>query len=155
FVSTNAGKAWTKHGQYTVADKHVEFTAPRDGMYWFTLQVELQDGKFEPARREDLRPAHVIRVTTKQTGLRLPLGAAVAEAAVARRVIDAAVAAHGGADALAEQCGQSVVRRATLTRPGGQVLTLDYAAAGQKYRMVTRKATAVGEAVTTLVCDGA
>lgn len=43
FVSTDMGKSWTHLKDVQPSDEKVQFSAPRDGMYWFALQIELKD----------------------------------------------------------------------------------------------------------------
>jgi hypothetical protein len=54
FVSEDQGKTWRHKKDYKPSDKQVLFTAPRDGIYWFALQVVLKDGSQIPDDLDDL-----------------------------------------------------------------------------------------------------
>jgi RNA polymerase sigma factor (sigma-70 family) len=52
FVSSDRGKRWTLVAQKTPEvgqEGHFMFSAPADGLYWFTVQVTQNDGTLEPA----------------------------------------------------------------------------------------------------------
>ena len=54
FVSEDGGRSWKFVKEYEPTAKHVEFEAPRDGHYWFALQIVSTDGKSYPATTADL-----------------------------------------------------------------------------------------------------
>jgi Aspartyl protease len=62
FVSDDRGKTWKHNRDYEPGAGNVIFKAPRDGEYWFALQVALKDGGANPADLEQLTPAHKVRV---------------------------------------------------------------------------------------------
>jgi hypothetical protein len=67
FVSEDRGKTWKHEKDYKPTDKRVLFSAPRDGVYWFAVQVVSKDGKKDPAELNDLTPAQKVYVNTQQT----------------------------------------------------------------------------------------
>lgn len=71
FFSEDHGKTWQHQQDYDPTDKQVTFTAPRDGLYWFTLQVVLKDGKKEPANKRDLAPSMKVLVNTERRALKV------------------------------------------------------------------------------------
>jgi hypothetical protein len=54
FVSKDQGKSWRHEGDAEPTDTFVEFHAPEDGLYWFSLQVVYKDGTREPADLKNL-----------------------------------------------------------------------------------------------------
>jgi hypothetical protein len=70
YVSEDRGKTWKHHKDCKPTDELLPFTAPRDGLYWFALQVELKDGKSEPADVASLTPAMKIYVNTERKALK-------------------------------------------------------------------------------------
>ena len=68
FVSEDRGKTWTHHKDYKLSDERIQFTAPRDGLYWFTTQIVFKDRWLNPAceglrqqRAESTQGAEVLR----------------------------------------------------------------------------------------------
>lgn len=49
YVSSDRGGTWTEHSTAQPGQPHFQFTAPKDGPYWFVLVIEDRDGKQEPA----------------------------------------------------------------------------------------------------------
>src|ERR1700723_2860213 len=49
FVSFDKGKSWAHEKDYSSEEKLVTFTAPDDGLYWFSLQIVFEDGKEVPS----------------------------------------------------------------------------------------------------------
>ncbi|HEV3257211.1 MAG TPA: hypothetical protein VG013_10050 [Gemmataceae bacterium] len=70
YVSVDRGKTWRHEKDYKPTDKRVTFSAPRDGLYWFAVQVVLKDGKKEPAVRDNLAPAMKVFVNTERKALK-------------------------------------------------------------------------------------
>ncbi len=66
FVSEDLGKTWKQKEDYSPNDTQVEFTASRDGQYWFALQVAFKDGTCEPADLANLIPRKVYVNTTRR-----------------------------------------------------------------------------------------
>jgi hypothetical protein len=48
FVSADGGKSWKHHKDYGVDEDTAKFSAPRDGLYCFAVQVVSRDGTKEP-----------------------------------------------------------------------------------------------------------
>ena len=48
YVSTDRGKTWTKAVEAARDQKFISYTAPSDGLYWFTLQVICKDTSKQP-----------------------------------------------------------------------------------------------------------
>jgi hypothetical protein len=71
YVSEDRGKTWTRTGDYKVTDDHVKFTASKDGLYWFALQVEYSDGKKQPSEATDLTPGMKVYVNTERKPIRV------------------------------------------------------------------------------------
>jgi hypothetical protein len=70
FVSEDQGKNWKHKNDYKPSDKRAIFSAPRDGQYWFAVQVVLKDGRREPAELEDLAPATKVYVNSERRTLK-------------------------------------------------------------------------------------
>jgi hypothetical protein len=66
YVSDDLGKTWTHAQDCKPGDEQATFSAPRDGEYWFALQVKFKDGKSEPADLATLTPGMKVRVKTGQ-----------------------------------------------------------------------------------------
>jgi uncharacterized protein (TIGR03067 family) len=49
FVSEDVGTSWKLHGEYGPGEGESKFSAPRDGAYWFALQIEDRRGQRRPA----------------------------------------------------------------------------------------------------------
>jgi hypothetical protein len=71
YVSEDRGKTWTRKADYKATDEKLNFTAAKDGMYWFALQVEYSDGKKEPSEATDLTPAMKVFVNTERKPVRV------------------------------------------------------------------------------------
>jgi hypothetical protein len=71
FVSEDRGKTWKHNRDYKPNAKEAIFTAPDDGLYWFSLQVVYKDGKKEPAELDDLEPARKVYVNTERRTLKV------------------------------------------------------------------------------------
>ncbi len=70
FVSEDQGKTWKHKRDYKPTDKHMIFTAPSDGLYWFAAQVMFKDGGSEPAELNDLVTARKVYVNTERRVLK-------------------------------------------------------------------------------------
>jgi hypothetical protein len=69
FVSRDAGKTW-EHYKDTGPDEDRErFMAPRDGTYWFAVQVVLKDDGKDPPDLKDLVPAMKVHVNSARQPL--------------------------------------------------------------------------------------
>lgn len=70
FVSKDQGKTWKHKKDYKPRDKEIIFTAPRDGHYWFALQIVLKDGSKKPDDLEDLDPMRKVYVNSERRPLK-------------------------------------------------------------------------------------
>src|SRR5262245_20217616 len=70
FVSEDRGKTWKHEKDYKPSDTEVVFSAPRDGLYWFALQVVLKDGKSEPPKLEELPAAMKVYINSQRKALK-------------------------------------------------------------------------------------
>jgi hypothetical protein len=70
FVSEDQGKNWKHKKGYKPSDRQATFTAPRDGQYWFAVQVVLKDGNREPAELDDLAPQMKVYVNSERRTLK-------------------------------------------------------------------------------------
>ena len=71
FVSSDRGKTWTLVAQKTPEvgqEGHFMFSAPADGLYWFTVRVTQNDGTLEPADFTKTPPALQVLVEGKNAG---------------------------------------------------------------------------------------
>ena len=50
WVSEDQGKTWKRHHEIAANGMSFPFTAPKDGHYWFALQIVLKDGKLNPPK---------------------------------------------------------------------------------------------------------
>ena len=66
FVSTDHGATWTRWQDYRPTDDVVQFTAPRDGLYWFAVQVVFTDGERQPGSITSLAASLKARRTRAQ-----------------------------------------------------------------------------------------
>jgi hypothetical protein len=64
YVSTDEGRNWKIVGEFKPTDDGAPFTAPRDGSYWFALQVISRGGTADPSEVRDLRPGQKVLVKT-------------------------------------------------------------------------------------------
>jgi hypothetical protein len=64
YASTDLGKTWERIGKADPDEKTVSFTAPRDGLYWFSTQLLYKDGRHEPSDAKDLTPLMKVRIIT-------------------------------------------------------------------------------------------
>lgn len=70
-VSTDNGKTWKQVALALPSDTKIVYAAPRDGTYWFAVQVTGKDGKTLPADG-DLLPLQKVVVDTKQAAAAPP-----------------------------------------------------------------------------------
>ena len=49
YVSADRGATWAQHTECGTDRSHFDFTAPKDGEYWFVMQILNKDGRKEPA----------------------------------------------------------------------------------------------------------
>jgi hypothetical protein len=66
FVSTDEGTTWKVVGNFKPTDKDAPFAAPRDGSYWFAVQVVYRSGEADPKNLSDLRAAQKVLVKTER-----------------------------------------------------------------------------------------
>ena len=66
FVSVDRAKTWKHFKDGKPGDKEFTFTAPRDGLYWFAVQVVRKDGTVEPGAVTDLTPNLKVFVNSAQ-----------------------------------------------------------------------------------------
>jgi hypothetical protein len=62
YVSVDEGETWKRVAARSPNGSGFPFQAPREGVYWFALQVQRKDGTKEPADPADLVPAMKVRV---------------------------------------------------------------------------------------------
>jgi hypothetical protein len=77
FLSTDRGKTWKAVAKGPPTQRHFSFDAPRDGLYWFSVQTVSKDGSAVPMNVSNMPPMLRVRVTSKQqaTSKREPLPA--------------------------------------------------------------------------------
>lgn len=66
FVSDDRGKSWKHVKDYLPRDDAVDYSARKDGLLWFTLQVAFKDGSKEPATRNALTAAMKVYVNSER-----------------------------------------------------------------------------------------
>ena len=71
YVSEDRGATWKHVKDVKSGDKGVELTAPRDGHYWFALQVVLKDGTSDPADLDNLAPTMKVYVNAERRALKV------------------------------------------------------------------------------------
>src|SRR6516164_4461490 len=71
YVSEDRGKTWKHSGDYKTTDDEMRFHAPKDGLYWFALQVESSEGKIQPEKTADLSPGMKVYVNAEQKSLKV------------------------------------------------------------------------------------
>jgi hypothetical protein len=69
FVSEDRGKTWRHLSNHEPTDTAVKFTAAKDGLYWFAVQVVAKDGGIQPQKTENLEPAMKVYVNTERRAL--------------------------------------------------------------------------------------
>jgi hypothetical protein len=72
FYSEDQGKSWRLAKESAPTKDAVRFSAPRDGLYWFALQVIWKDGSKKPPALRDLLPAWKVYVRTTANGVERP-----------------------------------------------------------------------------------
>ena len=70
YVSTDQGKTWKHVRDYRPTAKFVQYKAPRDGQYWFSIQLVLKDGTSSPAQVKDLTPLRKLYINTRRRALK-------------------------------------------------------------------------------------
>jgi hypothetical protein len=60
YVSADQGRTWKKTATARPSDEAFTYAAPRDGVYWFTVQVVDRQRRAEPA--EPGRDGHVLKI---------------------------------------------------------------------------------------------
>jgi septal ring factor EnvC (AmiA/AmiB activator) len=71
FVSEDRGKTWKHENDFKVSDEKATFTARRDGLYYFAIQMVMKDGKRMPDNRRALSPTMKVYVNSQQKTLRV------------------------------------------------------------------------------------
>jgi hypothetical protein len=71
FVSPDQGKSWQQHAVAGPEQSQFNFTAPADGMYWFTIAVVDQKGVRAPNDPTSVKPGLKILVDTVKPEIRL------------------------------------------------------------------------------------
>jgi hypothetical protein len=56
FFSTDRGKTWKHSKDWLTDTDKMTFSAPKDGLYWFAVQIVSKDGKKLPATLKGLDP---------------------------------------------------------------------------------------------------
>jgi hypothetical protein len=70
YVSTDAGKNWKKVATVAPDVKTIPFTAPQDGVYWFSAITVSKDGTASPASPKKLKPLIKVQVKdSKEAGM--------------------------------------------------------------------------------------
>src|SRR5690349_13714315 len=64
FVSQDQGRRWDPSSVAAPDRRQFHFTCPADGLYWFSVQTVLQDGKLFPASMEGAQPTLRVVVDT-------------------------------------------------------------------------------------------
>jgi hypothetical protein len=72
FASEDKGKTWKHKKDCKPTDKHISFTAPRDGLYYFALQVVFKDGTGKPEDVADLTPGMKVYVNRERKPVKDP-----------------------------------------------------------------------------------
>ncbi len=72
FVSADQGKTWKHTKDYKTTDQAMTFMAPRDGEYWFALQVILKSGERAPSKIEALTPGLKVYVNSARKPFKKP-----------------------------------------------------------------------------------
>lgn len=70
FVSEDQGKTWKKKKNYKPSATRVVFTAPRDGQYWFAIQVVRKDGGMRPSDQDNLVPLMKVYINSERRVLK-------------------------------------------------------------------------------------
>jgi hypothetical protein len=64
FYSTDQGRTWSQGGAATPEQEAFTFTAPADGLYWFSLMLTRRDGTREPPTPNNLPPSMKVVIDT-------------------------------------------------------------------------------------------
>lgn len=67
YVSSNRGKDWQKVATALPTDKHFNYAAPADGLYWFGVTYLTQEGSQVPGTIAGLQPQLKIKINTSMT----------------------------------------------------------------------------------------
>lgn len=67
YVSTDQGRTWTGAGKAKPTEEAFNFHAPKDGLYWFSVQAVDRDGKYDPADIAQVAPALKVMIDTQKT----------------------------------------------------------------------------------------
>lgn len=68
FVSEDEGRTWIVASSVPASADLIQFTAPADGLYWLTIQVEARDGTREPEKLTRYCVAQKVRIMTAPQG---------------------------------------------------------------------------------------
>jgi hypothetical protein len=71
FVSLDRGKTWKHFKDCKLNEKEFAFTAPRDDLYWFAVQLVRKDGKMEPSAMANLKPIIKVFVNSAQKAVQV------------------------------------------------------------------------------------
>jgi hypothetical protein len=71
FSSTNEGKSWEQQSVIPADQDSFKFYAPRDGTYWFTIDVVDHEGKHNPPDIYKAKPSQMIVIDTLPPSLRI------------------------------------------------------------------------------------
>jgi hypothetical protein len=71
YMSEDRGKTWTHVADYEPKDQDAVFSAPHDGLYWFTVQVVRKDGKKDPPDLDKSTPAGKVYVNSERRVLKV------------------------------------------------------------------------------------
>ncbi len=66
YVSSDLGKTWKKEATAKPTDEFFKYSAPADGVYWFTVSFVNKAGQTVPANESDYQPQQKIVVDTKR-----------------------------------------------------------------------------------------
>jgi hypothetical protein len=71
FSSSDEGRTWEQKSVIPASQDSFKFYAPKDGLYWFTIQVEGHDGKLNPEDVYKSQPSQKIMIDTVPPVLRI------------------------------------------------------------------------------------
>jgi hypothetical protein len=71
YVSTDQGQTWKQVEAVTPDRRWFQFTAPRDGLYWFAVRTVDVDNRAYPPQMDNVRPGLKVLVDTQPPRIRL------------------------------------------------------------------------------------
>ncbi len=70
YMSQNGGKTWTHVKDAKATDDNIRYKAPKDGLFYFALQIVYRNGKCEPAELNQLTAQQKVYVNTEHKTLK-------------------------------------------------------------------------------------